>query len=214
MPAELRPSDDRPRPFRPRNPLVIGLLGGVAAGKSAVAGFFARRGICHVDADALARDAAKDPAVLAAVAAAFGPGAVRDGAMDRQAIGRAVFADPQQRHRLEAILHPPVLARIDALLAAAKARGDSVLLDAPLLLETGLDARCDVLVFVAASADVRAARAATRGWPAHELDRREAAQTPLATKQARADYTVHNDGSLAATEQQVASLLDTLAARH
>jgi hypothetical protein len=107
---------------------------------------------------------------------------------------------------------PPCSARIDALLAAAKARGDSVLLDAPLLLETGLDARCDVLVFVAASADVRAARAATRGWPAHELERREAAQTPLATKQARADYTVHNDGSLAATEQQVASLLDTLAA--
>lgn len=213
MPAEPRPADDRPLPFRPQSPLVIGLLGGVAAGKSAVAGFFARRGICHVDADALAREAARDPAVLAAVAAAFGPGAVRDGAMDRQAIGRAVFADPQQRQRLEAILHPPVLQRIQAMLAAAKARGESVLLDAPLLLETGLDAHCDVLVFVAASADVRAARAAARGWPPDELGRREAAQMPLAAKQARAGHTVHNDGSLLATERQVAALLDALAAR-
>jgi dephospho-CoA kinase len=211
MPAEPRPPDDSPRPFRPAKPLVIGLLGGVAAGKSAVARIFAAHGLWHIDADAITRATASEPAVLAQVAAAFGPEAVRAGALDREAIGRAVFADPAARKRLEAILHPPVLARIDAELAAARSQGVSALLDVPLLLETGLDTRCDVLVFVAAAANVRKERAAARGWPEGELARREAAQAPLASKQQRAHHTVSNDGPIAATEDQVKTLLEELA---
>ncbi|MBM4059773.1 MAG: dephospho-CoA kinase [Planctomycetes bacterium] len=212
MPAEPNGHPGPCSPFRPARPVVVGLLGGVASGKSAVAGLFAAHGLRHVDADALARAAAAEPEVVAAVAAAFGPAVLASAGLDREALGRLVFADAAARRRLEAILHPRILARIDSALAAARAAGESVLLDAPLLLETGLDRCCDHVVFVAASEATRAARAAARGWPADELARREATQLPLAEKQARASRTLDNDGPLAATADQVAALLGELGA--
>ena len=213
MPGDPQDPAAAPRPFRPATPVVIGILGGIAAGKSAVAELFAGHGLRHVDADAIARQVATEPAVVEAIGRSFGPAVLQDGQLDRAALGRVVFGDPTARQRLEAILHPPILARIQAALAAARQSGDSALLDAPLLLETGLDALCDEIVFVAAAAPTRAARAAARGWPADELARREAAQRPLAAKQARATCTVHNDGPLAATAQQIATWLAELAER-
>jgi len=211
MPADPHGPSGRPRPFRPARPVVIGITGGVAAGKSAVASMFAARGLRHVDADAHARAVSAEPAVLAALAAEFGPAVVPDGALDRAAMARIAFADSAARARLEAILHPRIRAAVLKELAAAKAEGSSVLLDAPLLLENGLDAVCDCIVFVAASLATRATRAAARGWDAAELARREAAQKPLAEKAARADHVLDNDGPLAATERQVRDLLDQLA---
>ena len=213
MPAvPLGPTGGLPRPFLPGKPVVIGLCGGVAAGKSAVASMFAAHGLCTVDADQLARAVAAEPVVLQAIVAEFGATLVKNGALDRAAMAHRVFADPGARGRLEAILHPLILVRIRADLAAKKAAGTSVLLDAPLLLETGLDALCDRVVFVAASPAVRSRRAAARGWDAAELARREAAQRPLADKAARADHVIDNDGSLHATAAQVGNLLDALAA--
>jgi dephospho-CoA kinase len=196
------------RAFRPDPPVVIGLLGGIAAGKSAVAAAFAARGLQVVDADAIARSVTDDPGVVRQVAAALGAGVAPDGRLDRAAVAAVVFADPAARKRLEAITHPRIRERILAALAAARACGDSVLLDAPLLLEGGLIERCDHVVFVAASDAVRAARAAARGWSAAELARREAAQHPLAQKRARAQFVVDNDGPLDATHRQVDDLLD------
>lgn len=206
----LQPPDGRL--FRPSPPLVIGLVGGVAAGKSTVAAMFARRGLCVIDADAAARAATADAATLAALTAAFGTAVAPNGQLDRAALAQVVFADPAARSRLEAILHPPILRALDAALAAAKADGDSALLDAPLLFETGLDARCDTVVFVAATPAVRAQRAHRRGWPAGELERREAAQWPLAQKAARCRFTIDNGGDLAATERGVDAVLAALAA--
>lgn len=199
-----------PAPFRPVPPLVLGLLGGIAAGKSTVAAAFAAHGLVHLDADAVARDASRAPDVLARIAAGFGPQFVRDGALDRAAMGALVFRDAAARRRLEAILHPVVRARLLADLAAAKARGESVLLDVPLLLENGLIDQCDHVVFVHASDATRAARAAARGWSAGELAAREAAQAPLDEKRARAGFTVDNDGDLATMRAQVAAVLDAL----
>jgi len=197
--------------FQPPRPLVLGLVGGIAAGKSAVAAQFAAHGLLVIDADAMARAAAQEPATQRAIAAAFGPVVSADGALDRAALGRLVFADPSARARLEAILHPPILAAIEAQLAGACAAGRSVLLDAPLLLETGLDRLCDTVVFVAATPATRAARARSRGWTEAEWQGREAAQIPVAEKAARAAFAVQNDGDLAATAAQVAAVWHALA---
>ncbi len=213
MPADSHPTTVATRPFQPRNPVVIGILGGVAAGKSTVAALFAARGLRHVDADALARAVARDPAVRAAVAAAFGPGAVTSDGFDRAALAATVFADPTARQRLESILHPPIRARIVAALQAARAAGASVLLDAPLLLETGLAELCDEVVFVDADTAVRRARAAARGWPVGELERREAAQADLTAKRARATRYIDNSRDLDATSRQVDALLAALEAQ-
>lgn len=207
MPAEPHPATAPARPFRPATPVVIGLLGGIAAGKSTVAALFAAHGLRPVSADAHAHAAAADPAVLAELTAAFGPGVVADGGLDRRAVAALVFEDPAARARLEAILHPRIRARILAELAEARAAGASVLLDAPLLLETGLIDVCDEVVFVAAERDQRRLRAAARGWPAGELERREASQRPLDEKRAAATQVIDNSGDLAATAQQVAGVL-------
>lgn len=208
------------RPHHPDNPvktpssadppLVIGLLGGIAAGKSFVAGIFAEHGLRVVDADAEARAVVTEPAILAAITARFGPGVVTDGGLDRAALAATVFADPVARKDLEAITHPPVRARIGAAVAAARAAGRSVVLDVPLLLEGGLIDCCDECVFVEVPREVRLARAAARGWTPDELDRREAAQAPLADKAARCRFTVDNDGDAATTRAQVAAILTTL----
>jgi dephospho-CoA kinase len=210
MPAQPSAAAGAPPPFRPARPVVIGIVGGVASGKSAVAAAFAAHGLVVVDADAIGREVAKDPAVLAAVAAALGPELVTPGGLDRAAVAARVFREPAARAELEAILHPPIRARIVAELAAARARGDSVLLDVPLLLENGLVDRCDHVVFVATSAATRHARAAGRGWPPGEIERREAAQAPLEHKRARAGFVVDNDGDLATMARGVAAVLDRL----
>ena len=211
MPAST-PSAPPARPFRPDPPVVIGLLGGVAAGKSAVAALFAAHGLEHVDADRHARAVTDDPVIRAALRAAFGPAVVdAEGRLDRRALAGLVFRDRAARQRLEALTHPPIRAAITAAVDAALARGTSVLLDVPLLLEGGLIGRCDFVVFVAASEPVRARRAAARGWSAEELAQREAAQAPLGDKRARAHFVVDTDGALDATRAAVDDLLRRVA---
>lgn len=213
MPAESLSGPGTPRPFRPPKPVVIGVLGGIAAGKSAVTSAFQAHGLVAIDADREARAVAEDPAVVAAIGAALGTHLVRDGGLDRAAIAALVFREPAARAKLEAITHPRIRARILAAIASAKASGASVLLDAPLLLEGGLIACCDHVAFVHASDAARATRAASRGWPAGELARREAAQAPLSAKRAAARFVIDNDGDLQTTNEQVARILDELQSR-
>lgn len=211
MPPAAADSAAAPAPFRPAPPLVLGVLGGIAAGKSAVAARFAAHGLCHVDADQIARAVSADPQVVAEVARALGPAAVRDGQLDRQALGALVFRDEAARRTLECLLHPRIRAQVLAAIDAAKARGESVLLDVPLLLENGLLAACDAAIFLDASLATRRARAAARGWADGELERREAAQAPLADKRARARFVIDTDGDLPTMHRGVAAVLDQLA---
>ena len=203
--------------FRPATPLVIGLLGGIAAGKSTVARLFAERGLQHVDADAHARAVAEEPGIVREIARRW-PSVVAAGTagrqtVDRSALARIVFADPRQKGELEALLHPTIRARLLADVEAARARGTSVLLDVPLLLENGMIDLCDHVVFVHAADAVRARRAAERGWSSDELARREAAQAALADKAARASHRIDNDGDLDETRRQVEALLASLEAK-
>ncbi|MGE0141962.1 MAG: dephospho-CoA kinase [Planctomycetota bacterium] len=195
--------------FEPARPLVIGIVGGIAAGKSTVAKLFAEAGLVHVDADAIARSIQSSAAMKRAIAAEFGAEILGpDGALDRAELARRVFADPLARAALEAIVHPPVRAEIRRQVEAARCAGRSVLLDVPLLLEGELGQLCDKVVFVAARDEVRKARAMQRaGWDESEWRRREANQLALSLKESRADATIPNDGDLAVTRHAVAMLL-------
>ena len=210
MPAPTHANQGQTRPFRPQNPLVIGLVGGIASGKSTVAGLFAGHGIRHVDADLHAKAASQDPEVQQEVAAELGERFVQHGQLDRQALAAHVFRDPAAKQKLEAILHPRVRARILAEIEQATKAGTSVLLDVPLLFEAGLFAHCDTVVFVAVADAVRQARARSRGWAEDELQRREQNQLPLSDKQARSQHVIDNNGDLIQTATAVDELLRRL----
>ena len=189
---------------------VIGLVGGIASGKSSVAALFAaERPAVVVDADAIARRVRARPAVEKALRQRFPRAVGPDGTMDRARLAKHVFADPEELAALEAITHPPIREAIRR--AIGRARAPYVLLDAPLLLETGLDALCDAVVYVACPARVRRRRAMReRGWTAREWRDREARQWSCRRKRARADHVVDNSGDRARTRRDVRRLLRAL----
>jgi dephospho-CoA kinase len=192
----------------PRKPVVIGLLGGVSSGKSTVARIFEDAGFRRIDADAEAHRATESPELLARIRQRFGAAIIdRDGALDRDALAAVVFDDERARLDLEHIVHPAVRAAITAELDDALAAGQSVVLDVPLLIEGGLIDRCDWTVFVEASGELRAQRAAERGWSDDEVGRREAAQLPLTVKKARAAASIDNSGTPEKTRAQVEAFL-------
>jgi dephospho-CoA kinase len=178
--------------------LMVGLTGGIGSGKSEVARRLAELGAVVIDSDRLAREVVEPGTEgLAEVVAAFGPEVLGpDGALDRPALGRRVFADEAARHRLEAIIHPRVRARSAELIAAAPA--DAVIVnDIPLLVESGIGAGFDLVVVVAASESSRLGRLARyRGMPAEEARSRMAAQATDEQRRAAADVVLENDGSL------------------
>jgi len=194
------------------SPLVIGLMGGVAAGKSWVAARLAEHGFQVLDADSEARAVTEDPHILAAIGDRFGVEIVADG-LDRPALAALVFRDPLARKDLEAITHPASRSRSRAGLAQARAAGQDVVLDVPLLLEGGLIEECDEAIFVEVRPEVRQARATARGWSDQELARREAAQAPFADKRARCRFLIHNDGDAQATNAQIETVLTELKKR-
>lgn len=204
------------RLLEPGKVLVVGLVGGIGAGKSAVAQELERLGCVIVDSDTLAKQALNEPAVRAALAEWWGPGvAGPDGRMDRRAIAAIVFTDPAQRARLEGLIHPRVKAARDEVIAAVRARGGGcVVVDAPLLFEAAIDRDCDAVVFVDAPRETRMARVkAARGWDEEEFDRREKAQIPLEEKRRRSDDSVKNDGGRDVLALRVGELLERLARR-
>jgi dephospho-CoA kinase len=188
--------------------LVIGLLGGIGSGKSAVARALAARGCLVLDADAIAREAVCLPDVRAALVARFGGGILDpDGALDRPRLAALAFADPRATADLNAIVHPPVRARLAAALDAAADR--TVVLDVPLLLESPLAGRVQRWLFVDAPPEVRDARLAARGWSPAERARREALQPDLSSKRARADAVLENFGDMEDLERQIDAVLES-----
>ncbi len=206
--------DPKAESRKPQPPVpVIGLVGGVGAGKSTVARLMAEEGCRVVDADRIAHAVLRRPEIKARIREAFGAGVFGpDGEVDRRRLGEVVFADPAARARLEAVVHPPILARLRRAIARARAaRPRAVVLDAPLILEKGLAEWCDFVVYIRAPTTVRRRRLRkARGWSLAEIQRREAAQVSLRTKARKADYTVDNGASLDLTLNQVRDIL----ARH
>jgi len=170
---------------------IIGLTGGIGMGKSTVAAMFRRHHIPVFDADATVRALqAEGGAALAPIAAEF-PGAVKNGVLDRAALRARVLSDPAARRRLETIMHRMVhKAEKKFVAAACRRRVPAVLLDIPLLFETGGDARVDLALAVSAPRDVQVARVRRRGLPDAEIKRIIALQMPDAEKRRRADAVI------------------------
>ena len=197
--------------------LRVGLTGGIASGKSTVAAMFVALGAHLVDTDQLARRAVEPGSPgLARVVEAFGPGVLGpDGGLDRRGLREIVFADAAKRRRLNAIVHPLVAELMEAELAALEARdpGGVVLIDVPLLFETGWQQRVRAVVLVYCPAPRQARRLMVRD----QVDR-NAAETALAAqmdieeKRRRAQFVVDNSGTLEETQTQVKTVWSQLRA--
>lgn len=185
----------------PKNPkIVIGLVGGIGSGKSAVARIFESLGAAVIDSDRVAHEVLTQPDVVALIRDWWGERVLNtDGSLNRRAIGEVVFGDPAELTRLEGLLWP----RIDRLrvtrMAAIEADSSilAVVWDAPKLIEAGLHRLCDAVVFVESDARIRLDRLkSSRGWTENELQQREARQIPLDMKRPVADYIVTNNAGL------------------
>jgi dephospho-CoA kinase len=195
--------------------LLVGLTGGIGSGKSTIARMLADRGAVVLDADRFARDAvvSGSPGFDAVVnrfgLALIGP----DGQLDRPALATIVFADDEARRDLEAIVHPEVRRQISAGIAANAGTDRVVVLESPLLIETGMHRDCDVVVVVAADPDTRVARLVARGMDEADARARMAAQGSLEAASAAADVLLDNDGRPGELEAQVERLWGDLRTR-
>jgi dephospho-CoA kinase len=186
---------------------ILGLTGSIGMGKSTTAKFFAEEGVPVHDADGTVHRLYESDAV-AAIEAAF-PGTTAGGKVDRGKLAVQVVGDPAARKRLEAIVHPLVRQSEKDFLAAAQARGDQVVvLDIPLLFETGGEARVDAVVVVSASAEMQRARVLERpGMTVHKFEGLRAAQVPDAEKRRRADFVVDTGQGFEVARAQVRDIL-------
>lgn len=196
--------------------LRIAVTGGIATGKSYVLDRFRERGIPCLDADQLAHGVtAAGTEATQAIAGRFGA-AVLDptGAVDRKRLGAIVFADPDARRDLEAIVHPAVYRAISAGVRAFELIGEAkiVVVDIPLLYETGHAEQFDKVIATVCPPDMQLARLKARGLTDAEARQRLAAQMPAVDKAARADYMIRTDGTFEETNAQVDRILNLLAA--
>lgn len=195
--------------------LSVGLTGGIGAGKSEVTRLFASWGAVIVDADQIAREVVEPGTPgLAAVVAEFGPDVLLpDGRLDRPALGQIVFADPERRAALNAIVHPLVGARSEELRLAAPQ--DAVLVhDVPLLVENGLAPLYDLVVVVDAPPETQLDRLVRlRGMSEQDARARMAAQASREQRRAVADFVIDNDVPLETLEAAARAVWDQLRER-
>ncbi len=184
---------------------VVGLIGGIGAGKSRAAACFGELGGFVLDADAIGHALLEQSPCRDRVLERFGEAVLApytsEGErrpIDRRALGSIVFADPAALRDLEGILHPAMRRTFDrAIIRQARlGRAAAVVLDAAILYEAGWDTLCDVVVYVDAVDEVRLARLeAARGWTAEGLAAREKSQGPAEEKRRQADHILRNDGT-------------------
>jgi dephospho-CoA kinase len=191
--------------------MMLGLTGGIGMGKSTVAAMFAEHGIPSFNADAAVhRLQAKDGAAIPAIDAAF-PGVVHDGMLDRAALRALVLGDDAQMKKLEAIMHPLVRGVQSGFMEQARQEGRrAVLLDIPLLFESGAESRMDKTIVVSCPREIQIERVLARGVPLADIEAIIARQMPDAEKRRRADYVIETGGTLDETRAQVARMIKEL----
>ena len=193
---------------------VIGLTGSIGMGKSTTAAMFREAGIPVYDADAAVHDLYdQGGAAVGPVGEAF-PGVVKDGRIDREALRQRVLGHPDELKRLNAIVHPLVGRDRGGFFAKAEAQGaDMVVLDIPLLYETGGDANMDAVVVVSAPPELQRERVLARpGMTPDRLDAILAQQLADAEKRARAHYVVDTSQGLEPARAQVLAIIADLRA--
>lgn len=186
--------------------LVVGLTGGIGAGKSTVAQFFAELGALVIDADQLARMAIERGSDgFADVMLRFGDEVIVNGDVDRKKLAEIVFSDLQARKDLEAIIHP----RVQALFAEAVADldiDDILIYEIPLLVETGAAAKFDYIITVESDIELRKARLLKKGLYISQIEKRIASQVTPEAREAIADKVIRNDGDEDSLLRQVENL--------
>lgn len=172
--------------------ITVGLTGGIACGKSTVAALLAEAGVPVLDLDQVSREVVAPGTDGLAEIARRWPTVVRDGALDRKALGALVVADPAARRELEAITHPRIWAAMEAWLAGQTA--PAVVVEAALMVETGSWRRYDKLLVVTCAPETQRRRLAAReGYDAATVEQWLAAQLPLAEKERLATAVIRND---------------------
>lgn len=189
---------------------VIGILGGIGAGKSTVAAELARLGCAVVDADAVGHELLAENEVKDALRGRWGEEIFDPaGQVDRAALAQRAFAGAGELEALNRIMHPRMRRRLAGRIEqlSADASVEAVVLDAAVLLEAGWDDLCTHIIYVSAPAQARRARArAGRGWDAATWRKRENMQKPLDKKQSRAEYVIDNSSSLTHLRRRVRQL--------
>ncbi len=169
---------------------ILGIVGGIASGKSFVSKTLASIGCCVIDSDSIAHEIYRRADVIQILRDWYGPSVIdANGAVNRRAIGLRVFSDSGERKRVEALLHPLINDERDTrmLRAAKDPTVRAFVWDSPLLIEAGLHTQCDAVIFVDTPADVRLQRVRdSRGWDVAELERRERSQMSLDEKRRHA----------------------------
>lgn len=202
-------STERSRSRRPHagdGLFIIGLVGRAGSGKSTVGRAIARDGGAIIDADAIGHQVTdQDPDVRAALIAEYGPDVYRpDGTLDRRRVAARIFRDPAARARLDALVHPRILARAWEAMNQLRLAGHRgvVVLDAALLLAWGMERSCDAVLAVTAPEAVQVARLmASRGWSEEDARSVLGVQKPNEWFAEAADLTLENDGDVAAVER-------------
>jgi len=192
--------------------MLVGLTGSIGMGKTETAKMFAALGVPVYDADAAVHALyAKGGDAVGPIGVAF-PEAIKDGAVDRAALSNAVLGNSKAFKKLESIIHPLVArVQLEWLDQQKKAGADLVVLDIPLLFETGGEARVDKVVVVSAPAHVQRTRVLARGGMTEEkLDAILAKQVPDAEKRDKADYIVDTSRGLANAREQVKAIIEDL----
>lgn len=194
--------------------LIIGLTGGMGSGKSEAARHLKTLGAVHVDADAVSRSlTAPGGEALPAIREVFGDEVFyADGTLDRRALGSVVFSSVAARHALEGIIHPRVQRIALEMADAARAAGeDAVLMDVPLLFETGMDALCDMTVVISADIEERIRRVMSRdGLSREDAEARFASQMSDEERCARATHVVCNDHTMEKFKSELTAMYNQL----
>ncbi len=181
---------------------VVGLIGGVASGKSTVAAELEKLGARILNADHIVHALLGEPEIKSQLKQLFGENIMdSQGNVDRRIVAKLVFGDDSNSHSfrksLENILHPAVRIEADKLLSFWRSQNvDLAVIDAPLLIEAGWTPMCDAILFVDTPQHLREEWAARRGWSTEELTRRENSQLDLSEKRNRATHRIVNDGDL------------------
>lgn len=216
-------STSQRRPPDSDNLFIVGLVGRTGSGKSTLAGLLAERGARVIEGDALGHQVTdRDPEVRAALIAEYGPSVYRaDGTLDRAMVAARVFRDPAARERLDRLVHPRIVDLIYERLEQwrAEAFHGTVVIDAALLLDWGVESWCDVVIAVIApEADQIARLEAARGWSEDEARARLQSQRTPEEFAAAADITLRNAGgsreALEAMARDTATQLESMRAFH
>ena len=190
---------------------VIALTGGIGCGKSLAAEYFADLGAIVIDADQLARAAIeRGSAGFDEVVSIFGDSILKNGDIDRRALGELVFKEPSSKVKLENIIHPWVRQEFEEAVSSLKA-DETLVYEIPLLFETGGQDRFDIVVTIESSMENRVTRLRARGLHISEIEARIAAQATREQRESVADFLIENDGSEDELLRKVENIWDELA---